>query len=94
MSYYLVEQSLKEEFSLPRKTLFKLSLRLIDNKIKRLRERLNKTQDEIQYLSASDINNNDKLKKKAVQLQRITNRINDLTIKRNQKQTPQNQTIV
>lgn len=94
MSYYLVDQSLKEEFNLPRKTLFKLSLRLIDNKIKRLRERLNKTQDEIQYLSASDINNNDKLKKKAVQLQRITNRINDLTIKRNQKQTPQNQTIV
>ena len=94
MSYCLVDQSLKEEFNLPRKTLFKLSLRLIDNKIKRLRERLNKTQDEIQYLSASDINNNDKLKKKAVQLQRITNRINDLTIKRNQKQTPQNQTIV
>ena len=85
MSYYLVNQILKEEINIPKKTFLKISLHLIDNRIKKLRQRFDETQKEIQYLSASDVNNNDKLKKKLTQLQRLTNRINKLVDKRNHR---------
>ena len=85
MSYYLVNQILKEEINIPKKTFLKISLHLIDSRIKKLRQRFDETQKEIQYLSASDVNNNDKLKKKLTQLQRLTNRINKLVDKRNHR---------